>query len=326
MKAILPLLALLLAANAWARGADGTLDLIRTPNDGIPALATPGATFDADLAAKGELRLVAPDGSARPLAVQWAERPGKRFRATCTVPADLAPGGYALELAAERTDRNDRAVYVFASFPKAYSVVHLTDTHVGREGADETLRKLVQRVNDAKPGFVLITGDLTDQGTPEQFQLFLDILKTCAVPTFVCAGNHDRAGLNYEHFYGPEDYMFRFGLDGYIVFDTKDSVIASDLGSQDADLYRYRRAIRSCRWSIGASHRYDPGMNMRAQITLFVDDPLNYLLAGHEHRAYDGPIPWGNTRLILTPAAKDGALRVLLIDDRITVLGPKSED
>ncbi|MDX9974449.1 MAG: metallophosphoesterase, partial [FCB group bacterium] len=250
-------LALLVAGPAWARGADRTLDTLRLPNSGMPAVVVAGTAFEADSAAKGEPQLIAADGTARALAVEWSDLPGGRFRAACTVAAGTPPGAYALEIAG---DRNDRSVYVFESFPKDYAMVHITDTHVGREGADETFRKTIERINGIKPALVLITGDLTDGGTPEQFQLFLEILKDCAAPTFVCAGNHDRKALNYEGFFGPDAYMFRFGPDGYVVFDTKDAVIASELGAQDADLYRFRRAIRSCRWSIGATHRYDPGM------------------------------------------------------------------
>lgn len=307
---------LLAAAAAWGRAADGTLDIIRTPNGGVPALVVPGEAFEAILTAQAPLQLVAPDGEPLIMGVEWSEQPGGLFRAACTVPPGTPPGAYALAAAGDRTDTNTRAVFVFESFPDTYSVAHVTDTHVGREGADETFRRMVARLNETRPAFALVTGDLTDQGTPEQFRLFLEILEGCAVPTFVCAGNHDRKGLNYKSMFGPDAYMFRFGPDGYIVFDTKDAVIAPEWGRQDADLQRFRRAIKPCRWAIGATHRYDPGMGMRAQLVLFADDPLNLLLVGHEHRARTTMVPWGRTRLVLTSAALRDAMRVLLVSPR----------
>lgn len=320
--AIAGALALLAAAGpVWARGADGTLNLIVTPNDGLPALVTPGGTFEATLTAEAVLRVIGSDGTARPVEAQWTELPGGRVRGLCTLPADLAPGAYAFGGTPGNgpADTNPRAVFVRESFPDDYLVAHVTDTHVGREGADEAFRAMVKRVNESQAAFALITGDLTDQGTPEQFQLFLEILRGCTVPTYVCPGNHDRLALHYERFFGPEAYMFRFGQDGYLVFDTKDAVTAPELGSQDGDLYRFRRAIKPCRWSIGASHRYEPDMGMRAQITLFVDDPLDLFLAGHTHRAAETTVPWGATRLVITPAAVNGALRLIYVSDRLAV-------
>ena len=38
------------------------------------------------------------------------------------------------------------------------------------------------------------TGDLTEGGTAAELRAFLEVLDTCVLPTFVCAGNHDRQG------------------------------------------------------------------------------------------------------------------------------------
>ncbi|OQB27423.1 MAG: hypothetical protein BWY09_03190 [Candidatus Hydrogenedentes bacterium ADurb.Bin179] len=88
------------------------------------------------------------------------------------------------------------------------------------------------------------------------------------------------------------------------------------MDGQNGLLHLYRRQLRASRWSIGFTHRYDVSMGMRAQLSLFVDDPLDYLVYGHYHREPgegDG-IPWGNTRHIMTPAAVDGKMRFLLVD------------
>ena len=58
-------------------------------------------------------------------------------------------------------------------------------------------------------------------------------------------------------------------------------------------------------------------MGVRAQMILFVDDPLDYFVCGHTHREpgeRDG-IPWGITRLVMTPAAIDGKLRLMQVDN-----------
>jgi hypothetical protein len=130
----------------------------------------------------------------------------------------------------------------------------------------------------------------------------------------VCAGNHDRKELNYEKTFGPLVYSFTYGPDGYLVFDTKDFLTAGQLDPQMADLQRLRRKIKPSRWSIGATHRYEPTMSMRSQLTLFVDDPLDVLLFGHWHRESEqSHVPWGTTPIVATPAAVDNTWRLVLV-------------
>ncbi len=310
---------MLLCATAGARNTEGVLDLIITPNNGIPAITAPGESFEATLTRRAELRLVGVDGEILALGPDWTALPGGMHRAVCTTPETLATGTYALEAVAEegRTDTNVRAVFVTQP-TQDYSVIHLTDVHIGKANRDPTpetvFRHLIEHINGIPAAFVLITGDLTEQGHPEEFRIFLDVLDTCVLPTFVCAGNHDRRALNYEETFGPLDYSFRYGADGYLVFDTKDFIIADPLDMQMGELERLRRAIKPSRWSIGASHRYDPSMSMRSQLVLFVDAPLDYLLFGHWHRENkEKRVPWGTTPVVVTPAAFEGAWRLILV-------------
>lgn len=308
----------LAATAASAREPDGSLGLIRTPNNGIPALVTPGDVFGAVLTGRAALRL-AGRGSALELAAEWTPLPNGRFKAQCTVPTGTQPGTYALEaVAGDKVDRNVRSVYVRESFPKNYAIAHLTDTHIGSNrhfrSSEDIFRDLVKAVNASRAAFVLVTGDLTDHGTPDELRSFINVLNRCTLPTFVCAGEHDHRGQHYERFFGPGRYLFWFGHDGYLSFDTGDYVVASELGPQDGDLQILRRAIKPARWSIGFTHRYDSDQGMRSQITLFIDNPLDHLLYGHWHRANreeEGKVPWGRTFITFTPAGIDGAMRLI---------------
>ena len=231
-------------------------------------------------------------------------------------------------------DRNIRSVYVRKSFPEYYLIAHLTDTHVGSDRhprpAADVFRDAVQAANKSAAAFALVTGDLTEDGEAEQFRTFLEILDTCTLPTFVCSGNHDRKAHNYENTFGPDTYLFRFGEDGYIAFDTKDFVVADSIGPQDADLEVFRRAVKGARWAIGFSHRYEPNMGIRCQLVLFVDNPLDHFIFGqlvlfvdnpldhfifgHYHRANteaELAVPWGRTPIPVTPATVDGYMRII---------------
>ena len=75
-------------APAFARQPDGTLGLIRTPNNGIPAIALPGTAFDVVLAAQGTVRLSGA-GVSYDLATEWTPLPGRRMSQwnRCSSPA-----------------------------------------------------------------------------------------------------------------------------------------------------------------------------------------------------------------------------------------------
>ena len=318
MKRFIIIAALLLvASHAEARNTDGTLGLIRTPNGGIPAIVKAGESFDADLAQRATLKLSGPAPTPE-LTVEWRDAPGGRAIAHCTVAGAAQPGNYALEATADgKTDRNVRSVFVREGFPPLYIIAHITDIHIGSDrhklSSQDIFKAVIAKLNASEAAFVVVTGDLTENGKPEQFQSFNEILDTCALPTFVCPGNHDRDGHNYENAFGPLTYMFRFGEDGYLSYDTKDFNVADEMGKQDADLEVFRRALKPCRWCIGLTHRYEPDQGMRSQLILFVDDPLDHLIFGHRHKENtkeDKGVPWGTTRYTVTPAAIDGAMRL----------------
>ncbi|MBP8128429.1 MAG: metallophosphoesterase [Candidatus Hydrogenedentes bacterium] len=305
-------------AVAFAREADGALGLIHAPHNGAPAISEPGGSFEAVLEHEAGLALVGDTGPL-PLEVIWSDLPGGWKRAFCAVPESAAAGTYALEARTpDGTDRHARAVFLYAHFPDYYVIAHLTDAHVGStrhaRAAEVIFADLLRVVNDSDATLAVITGDLTDSGSPEQFRAFLRVLDTCRLPTFVQPGNHDREGTHYETFFGPLTYMFRFGYDGFLAFDTKDYVMADELGRQDADLQVFRRALKPCRWTVGLTHRYEQMMGLRSQLILFVDEPLDALAFGHFHRENtqeEAVAPWGKTQLIMTPAAVDGWLRFI---------------
>lgn len=317
---------------ASARDAAGLLDTIIMPNEGAPAIVQAGMPFDAILTSKCRVSLRA--GTAEiPLAAAWSTLPGERYTARCTVPDSTAPGVYAIAVAGEGADDSAvRAVWIVDEFPETYTIAHLTDTHIGSDrhsrASTDIFRELIQHVNSSDAAFAVITGDLTEGGEAAQFQQFLEVLNTCTKPTYVCSGNHDRQGLHYEEAFGPPTYWFTFGAgdheDGYLVFDTKDFVVAGELDGQDALLQRYRRAIMPCRWRIGLTHRYELDMGMRSQLTLFVDDPLDYLIYGHWHRensSNEEAMPWPDIRATVTPAAINGSMRMFTIGPAVEGAG-----
>jgi predicted phosphodiesterase len=301
-----------------ARNLDGALDLLQTPHNGQPALVLPGGTFTILATQQAPVSLVGAGGTIA-LQPAWQTAAGGRWQGSCPLPLSVAPGMYTLQMNGnDRTDRNLRAVFVYAQFPEFYSFGHITDMHIGsqRGGVNSALRNtaILKALNKTNVAFVVATGDLTDGAGIVQFKQLLQVLDTCRHPTFVCPGNHDREGEGYERYFGPLTYCFTFGRDGYLAFDTKDYYIADEWGSQDGDLCRFRCELKPCRFTFGLTHRYDPSMGMRSQLILFVDNPLTHLFMGHTHRENrpsEKRVQWGTTPYTMTPAAINGNYRIV---------------
>lgn len=88
-----------------------------------------------------------------------------------------------------------------------YTIVQLTDVHVGRTIKRDFIEKLVAKTNSLKPDMVVITGDLIDLAITEiEYDLYP--LKDINAPTYFIVGNH-------EYFHGAGEavvYLKSLGL------------------------------------------------------------------------------------------------------------------
>jgi Icc protein len=95
-------------------------------------------------------------------------------------------------------------------------IAQITDLHVvardrlcyRKVPTNEQLTQAVVHVNnlDPKPDAVIASGDLTDHGRPEEYELLREILSDLIPPVFVIPGNHDRRDVLLGAF-ASEDYM-----------------------------------------------------------------------------------------------------------------------
>jgi len=80
-------------------------------------------------------------------------------------------------------------------------IVQISDTHICAAGEktckvapmDDNLRACIEHIHqmNPQPDLVLVTGDITDKGTIEEYQNALAILELFNIPVFVVPGNHD---------------------------------------------------------------------------------------------------------------------------------------
>jgi hypothetical protein len=131
------------------------------------------------------------------------------------VPAGTASALYALEVdLSGRTYASVNAVQVLASYPAAWTCLHITDPHVGYDAesytAAERLGFFVTEANALNPALVVVTGDICENQNLEHgawAEEFLSIIAGLRVPCLVLPGNHDH--YNEGGDWNPHGY-FRY--------------------------------------------------------------------------------------------------------------------
>jgi 3',5'-cyclic-AMP phosphodiesterase len=114
-------------------------------------------------------------------------------------------------------------------------IAQLSDVHVG--GAryrEELLRTAIEEINAAGPDLVVIAGDLTDDGYPDQYPLAEKELGAISAEHIVrVPGNHDARNVGYllyEDTFGARDSRLRFECGGLDV-----ALIGVDSSKPDID-------------------------------------------------------------------------------------------
>ena len=93
----------------------------------------------------------------------------------------------------------------------------LSDVHVTPGNANsEKLREAVAEINQSDADVVLMTGDLTNEGSDEQLRYVKDILDGIAKPLYVIPGNHENnwsqsACKTFNDLWGNDRFVFTLG-------------------------------------------------------------------------------------------------------------------
>lgn len=106
----------------------------------------------------------------------------------------------------------------FLSYSKDFQFAVLTDTHLSRSNpSPETdLIKCIEDINKCPDvRFVLVTGDITEQGDRQSLQRAKDLLDELHVPYYAIPGNHEtkwsESGLTaFGKIYGSERFQFEY--------------------------------------------------------------------------------------------------------------------
>lgn len=97
--------------------------------------------------------------------------------------------------------------------PPGRRFVILTDTHVGSTNRDMLLRLAVDDINEIEPEFVVIPGDITEDGEPDQFRQAKGILDGLRCPYYAVLGNHDAVQRSTREPFGTKFFAEAFGVE-----------------------------------------------------------------------------------------------------------------
>jgi 3',5'-cyclic-AMP phosphodiesterase len=102
---------------------------------------------------------------------------------------------------------------------KPFKVALLSDSHYHFRKLDEAIIDINQRDYF---DFVIVTGDIADNGLKQEFIYFHESMKNLTIPYLTVIGNHDYLA-NGEHVYGkmfgPYNYTFVYNNIKFVLFD-----------------------------------------------------------------------------------------------------------
>jgi 3',5'-cyclic AMP phosphodiesterase CpdA len=122
--------------------------------------------------------------------------------------------------------------------PKPFLIAQISDMHIKTRGAlsyrvvdtARHLRECIAHIQALKqqPDIVVATGDLTDFGKPEEYELLREILGELKLPLYMIPGNHDERGNMRAAF--PEHAYLRQHDEfiQYTIEDTPIRIVALD--------------------------------------------------------------------------------------------------
>jgi len=189
-------------------------------------------------------------------------------------------------------------------------IAQISDVHVGGgRYRQELLRTAIDEINAAEPDLVVVAGDLTDDGYPDQYPLAREELARIAADRVVCVpGNHDARNVGYLRFedtFGARDSRLRLEFpDGELALVAVDSSKPDlDQGEIGREHYGWieEGLAGDAALRVFVCHHHlmpIPGTGRERNQVLDAGDVLSLLrqcgvdlvLAGHRHVPYVWPV------------------------------------
>lgn len=226
----------------------------------------------------------------------------------------------------------------------SFTFVQIADTQLGFTNGNNDLqpdidnfRKAVEQINELKPAFVVISGDLINKPhDPKQVRAFWRVARELSpdIPLYLMPGNHDINGgsadsiRSYMKLFGKDHYSFTYNGAAFIVLNSN-LIRSGDAVNKlrDEQLKWFEEELAEARKN-GASHIFvlahhpwflkDPNegseyfnippQERKTYLDLMKKYSVSFALAGHYHReaiARDGDLTMITTSAISKGLGKD---------------------
>ncbi|HEV7784201.1 MAG TPA: metallophosphoesterase family protein [Thermoanaerobaculia bacterium] len=193
------------------------------------------------------------------------------------------------------------------------TILHISDVHFGPPHLPRVSEGVLELIDRLRPGFVVVSGDLTQRAKPEQFQQARAFVDCIPVPSLVVPGNHDVPLYRvwervfapfgaYKKYFSPElEPVYRDGEMLVVGINTAFGWTIKDGRITLRRLLEVEQVLRSVPDGtfkvVVAHHHLIPPPNFGTQrvlanayeaIDLFSSSGVDLILSGHLHQAYIG--------------------------------------
>ena len=180
-----------------------------------------------------------------------------------------------------------------------FVIAHVSDFHAGSPYFVANLMdRAVVELNELKPDVVAVTGDLTNEGFKQEYQVAKEYLDRLECPhVLVIPGNHDSRNVGYVHFeqlFGPRGVVLHTGDISIVGVDSTQPDL--DYGTIGRSRYAWleEQFAQPARFRIFMLHHHllpIPGTGRERNMVYDAGDTLevlqrcnvNLVLSGHKH-------------------------------------------
>lgn len=367
--------ALVVAAPVFAWPLGDTLTVIQRPILGVPTILAAGETLEVECEAPPSTGKWSVSLFRKPLAFELDvtgatyDADADLWRLRAAVPFDQPEELYDLVVTGTGVDPDTarHAVKVLDEYPDEWVFAQVTDTHLpghtfspGRgwdtdSTEERDFREVIDDLNLIAPEFLLLTGDLINEGELEDHQEYRvysrakRLLQELDMPVFLVAGNHDIGGWvdtpppagtarrDWWRFFGwkrlgdpdadvrTQDYFFDFGGVRFIGLEAYDNYDHYQTNIYGNESFR-RQQLEFLRAAVdGAAEDVEKvlfcHMDFSRQLTNVGAWDLDLMLYGHIHRddgSVNDPIP-----VLATESCCDGNRAYRIVKVKSGVVKPR---